>query len=153
MTASLSLPDRYLLLEFPVLTVQDPPQRIVELGCGCGSALLPILKVHPWRRSCHSSMLRLRTPLSACCECRTLNSRQFQVCKVLFTQGASDMQENRQSTVIATDISPTAVRLFDAAAARAGIASDRIQAFACNSADPAAGDSMLSGALQMPRAV
>ena len=49
MTVSLSLPDRYLLLEFPVLTVQDPPQRIAELGCGCGSALLPILKVHPWR--------------------------------------------------------------------------------------------------------
>ncbi len=36
---------RYLLLEFPVLTVQEPPQHIVELGCGCGSALLPVLKV------------------------------------------------------------------------------------------------------------
>ena len=36
---------RYLLLEFPVLTTQDPPQHVVELGCGCGSALLPILKV------------------------------------------------------------------------------------------------------------
>ena len=47
MTAFLFLPDRYLLLEFPVLTVQNPPQRIAELGCGCGSALLPILKVHP----------------------------------------------------------------------------------------------------------
>ena len=69
---------------------------------------------------------------------------------MLFTQGACDMQENRQSTVIATDISPTAVRLFDAAAARAEIASDRIQTFACNSADPAVGDSMLSGTLLMP---
>ena len=147
MTALLFLPDRYLLLEFPVLTVQDPPQRIAELGCGCGSALLPILKVHPGRRFHCCVMLRLRTPLSACCECRILNSKQFQVCKVLSTQGASDMQENWQSTVIATDISPTAVRLFNAAAARAGIASDRIQAFACNSADPAVGESMLSGAL------
>ena len=152
-TVSLSLPDRYLLLEFPVLTVQDPPQRIAELGCGCGSALLPILKVHPEGRSYCCVMLRLRTPLSACCECRILNSRQSQVCKVPFTQGASDMQENRQSTVMATDISPTAVRLFEAAAARAGIASHRIQAFACDSADPATGDAMLSGALQMPPAV
>ena len=153
MTAFLCLPDRYLLLEFPVLTVQNPPQRVAELGCGCGSALLPILKVHPGRRSYCCVVLRLRTPLGACCKCRILNSRQSQACEVLFTQGASDMQANRQSTVIATDISPTAVRLFNAAAARAGIASDRIQAFACNSADPAVGESMLSGAMWMPRAV
>ena len=153
MTVSLSLPDRYLLLEFPVLTVQDPPQRIAELGCGCGSALLPILKVHPGRRSYHCNMLRLRTLVSACCDCRTLKSGQSQVCKVLFNHSAFDMQENQHSTVIASDISPTAVRLFHAAAARAGIASDRIQAFACNSADPAVGDSMLSGALWVPPAI
>lgn len=143
-TVLLLLPDRYLLLEFPVLTVQDPPQRIAELGCGCGSALLPILKVRSWK-TYPCNMLRLRIPLSACCECRTSQSRQHQVCKLLLTQGACDMQENRQATVIATDISPTAVRLFDTAAARAGISSDRIQAFPCNSADPAVGDSMLAG--------
>ena len=69
---------------------------------------------------------------------------------MLFIQDACDVQENQQSTVIATDISPTAVRLFDAAAARAGISPNRIQAFACNSADPAVGDAMLSGAVLMP---
>ena len=42
---------RYLLLEFPVLAVQEPPQHIVELGCGCGSALLPVLKVRTHSRS------------------------------------------------------------------------------------------------------
>lgn len=57
------------------------------------------------------------------------------------------MQENPLSRVTATDVSPTAVRLLEAAAARAGIAPDRVRAFACNSADPTDGDSLLSGAL------
>ena len=41
---------RYLLLEFPALAVQAPPQRFLELGCGCGSSLLPVLKANP---TCH----------------------------------------------------------------------------------------------------
>ena len=45
----------------------------------------------------------------------------------------------------ATDISPTAVRLFEAAAQRAGIASDRVRAFPCDAADPSAGESLLPG--------
>lgn len=35
---------RYLLLEFPQLGVTDPPQHFVEVGCGCGSSLLPVLR-------------------------------------------------------------------------------------------------------------
>jgi methyltransferase-like protein 6 len=42
---------RYLLLEFPTLAVADPPQHIVELGCGCGSAILPILRSNPTARA------------------------------------------------------------------------------------------------------
>ncbi|KAL0035798.1 hypothetical protein WJX77_003039 [Trebouxia sp. C0004] len=38
---------RYLLLEFPCLTVSEPPQHFVEIGCGCGSSLLPVLKANP----------------------------------------------------------------------------------------------------------
>ena len=38
---------RYLLLEFPMLAVAQPPQHIVELGCGCGSAILPVLRANP----------------------------------------------------------------------------------------------------------
>ena len=57
------------------------------------------------------------------------------------------VQENPQSRVTATDVSPTAVRLFEDAAQRAGIAADRVRAFACNSADASAGDFLLSGAL------
>ena len=47
---------RYLLLEFPVLAVQEPPQHIVELGCGCGSALLPVLKVRTHSLSCFAPL-------------------------------------------------------------------------------------------------
>ncbi|GAB4817670.1 hypothetical protein N2152v2_004716 [Parachlorella kessleri] len=38
---------RYLLLEFPQLAVADPPQHFVEIGCGCGSSLLPVLRANP----------------------------------------------------------------------------------------------------------
>ncbi len=38
---------RYLLLEFPCLTISQPPQHFVEIGCGCGSSLLPVLKANP----------------------------------------------------------------------------------------------------------
>ena len=38
---------RYLPLEFPALTILDPPQHFIEVGCGCGSSLLPILKANP----------------------------------------------------------------------------------------------------------
>ena len=51
----------------------------------------------------------------------------------------------------ATDVSPTAVRLFEDAAQRAGIAADRVRAFACNSANASAGDSLLSGAPAITR--
>lgn len=40
-------PDRYLLLEFPCLTISQPPQHFLEIGCGCGSSLLPVLKANP----------------------------------------------------------------------------------------------------------
>lgn len=40
-------PFRYLLLEFPCLTVSQPPQHFLEIGCGCGSSLLPVLKANP----------------------------------------------------------------------------------------------------------
>ncbi|KAL3133398.1 hypothetical protein ABBQ38_007267 [Trebouxia sp. C0009 RCD-2024] len=38
---------RYLLLEFPCLTISQPPQHFLEIGCGCGSSLLPVLKANP----------------------------------------------------------------------------------------------------------
>lgn len=38
---------RYLLLEFPVLGAAHPPQHIAEIGCGCGAAVLPVLKANP----------------------------------------------------------------------------------------------------------
>ena len=41
---------RYLLLEFPALMQTDPPPRVVELGCGVGSSLLPVLKANPAAR-------------------------------------------------------------------------------------------------------
>lgn len=81
---------RYLLLEFPSLAAAGRRQHVLEIGCGCGSSLLPVLKVNPDAR------------------------------------------------VTATDLSPTAVRLFADAAARAGIAPDRYEAFPCDAADPAA---------------
>lgn len=76
---------RYLLLEFPCLTICQPPQHFLEIGCGCGSSLLPVLKANP-----------------AC-------------------------------TVTGTDLSPTAVHMFKQAAAKAGIAADRVTAFAVDS--------------------
>lgn len=79
-------PHRYLLLEFPCLTISHPPQHFLEIGCGCGSSLLPVLKANP-----------------AC-------------------------------TVTGTDLSPTAVHMFKQAAAKAGIAADRVTAFAVDSA-------------------
>ncbi len=42
---------RYLLLEFPALARREPPLRVVELGCGCGSSLLPVLKANPAARA------------------------------------------------------------------------------------------------------
>lgn len=38
---------RYLLLEFPVLGRRDPPQHVTELGCGCGSSIIPVLRANP----------------------------------------------------------------------------------------------------------
>jgi methyltransferase-like protein 6 len=43
---------RYLPLEFPVLLSQNsrpggPALHVAEVGCGCGSALLPVLKANP----------------------------------------------------------------------------------------------------------
>jgi len=38
---------RYILLEFPCLTVQQPPIHVVELGCGYGASLMPVLKTNP----------------------------------------------------------------------------------------------------------
>jgi methyltransferase-like protein 6 len=37
---------RYLLKEFPILAEQHPPKLVVEIGCGCGSSLLPVLKAN-----------------------------------------------------------------------------------------------------------
>ncbi|KAK9841962.1 hypothetical protein WJX81_001465 [Elliptochloris bilobata] len=42
---------RYLLLEFPALARTDPSPRVVELGCGAGSSLLPVLKANPGARA------------------------------------------------------------------------------------------------------
>ena len=67
------------MLEFPCLMI--PNQHIFEIGCGCGSSLLPILKA------------------------------------------------NITSRVTATDLSPTAVRLFCEAAEVASIDSSRYEAF------------------------
>lgn len=47
--------------------------------------------------------------------------------------------------VTATDISPTAVRLLETAALRAGIAPERVRTFACNSADASSGEFLLTG--------
>lgn len=37
---------RYILLEFPILAQEHPAQHIFEIGCGCGSSLLPVLRVN-----------------------------------------------------------------------------------------------------------
>jgi len=42
---------RYLLLEFPALARRAPPLLVAELGCGCGSSLLPVLKANPAARA------------------------------------------------------------------------------------------------------
>ena len=68
------------MMEFPCL--MQPHQHVFEIGCGCGSSLLPILKA------------------------------------------------NITSRVTATDLSPTAVRLFCKAAEVAGIDRARYEAFA-----------------------
>ena len=70
---------------------------MLEIGCGCGSSLLPVLKANPAVR------------------------------------------------VTATDLSPTAVRLFREAAAKAGIAPDRYTAFPCDAASASAGSAQLAG--------
>ncbi|KAK9865766.1 hypothetical protein WJX84_000812 [Apatococcus fuscideae] len=87
---------RYLLLEFPELCQQHPPQVIAEIGCGCGSSILPVLKANP--------------------TCRA----------------------------VVTDVSPSAVEMVTAAAARAGIQQDRIQASVLDASVPPAEDSHLA---------
>ena len=77
---------RYLMMEFPCL--MEANQHIFEIGCGCGSSLLPILKA------------------------------------------------NITSRVTATDLSPTAVRLFCKAAEVAGIDRARYEAFALDAVAP-----------------
>ena len=66
---------------------QQAPQHIVEIGCGAGSSLLPVLKANP--------------------KCRATG----------------------------TDLSPTAIGMCKEAAKSAGIAQDRITAFAFDSTD------------------
>jgi hypothetical protein len=39
---------RYLPLAFPELLRAEEPIHIVELGCGAGASILPILKVLIW---------------------------------------------------------------------------------------------------------
>ena len=80
---------RYLLLEFLDLCIQDPPQVIAEIGCGCGSSILPVLKANP---TCQA---------------------------------------------VVSDVSPSAVGMVMAAADRAGIDADRIQAFTLDASLPA----------------
>ncbi|KAG2451183.1 hypothetical protein HYH02_003790 [Chlamydomonas schloesseri] len=41
---------RYLLLEFPFLTQPDC-RHVVEIGAGCGSSILPVLKANPGSRT------------------------------------------------------------------------------------------------------
>ena len=55
---------RYVPLAFPELMREDPPMHIVELGCGCGSSIVPVLKVRH-RPLC----TRLRLWLCACVNC------------------------------------------------------------------------------------
>jgi ubiquinone/menaquinone biosynthesis C-methylase UbiE len=42
---------RYLLKEFPILAQAHPPKLIVEIGCGCGASLLPVLKANGGARA------------------------------------------------------------------------------------------------------
>lgn len=48
---------RYLLLEFPQLLRSDVPLHVAEIGCGCGSSLLPVLKANPSSRATGASLL------------------------------------------------------------------------------------------------
>ena len=77
--------------------VQQPAQHFLEIGCGCGSSLLPVLKANP--------------------SCR----------------------------VTGTDLSPTAVHMFEQAAVKAGIAADRVTAFPADSTQPEALIGQLTG--------
>lgn len=42
---------RYLLLEFPCLAASSQLQHVVEIGAGCGSSILPVLRAHPHARA------------------------------------------------------------------------------------------------------
>jgi predicted O-methyltransferase YrrM len=41
---------RYLQLEFPCLAPPAQPQHIVEIGAGCGSSILPVMRAQPQAR-------------------------------------------------------------------------------------------------------
>jgi hypothetical protein len=42
---------RYLLLEFPCLAPSSQLQHVVEIGAGCGSSILPVLRAQPQARA------------------------------------------------------------------------------------------------------
>lgn len=42
---------RYLLLEFPCLSPPSCPGHVVEIGAGCGSSILPVLRAQPQARA------------------------------------------------------------------------------------------------------
>jgi hypothetical protein len=42
---------RYLLLEFPCLAPPEQLQHVVEIGAGCGSSVLPVLRANPQARA------------------------------------------------------------------------------------------------------
>ena len=81
------------------MTIAQPAQHFMEIGCGCGSSLLPLLKA------------------------------------------------NLTCAATATDLSPTAVEMFKQAAARAGIASHRVTAYAADSTQPPTLDVPIRGLL------
>ncbi|GBF99916.1 hypothetical protein Rsub_12824 [Raphidocelis subcapitata] len=58
---------RYLALSFPSLGADAALEHIVELGAGCGSSILPLLKMHPRARAtvCDVSATSLRQLLAA----------------------------------------------------------------------------------------
>lgn len=59
---------RYLLLEFPCLAPPCQLQHVVEIGAGCGSSILPVLRVQPHARATLSdiSSTCLQQLLQAC---------------------------------------------------------------------------------------
>jgi len=69
---------RYLLLEFPALARAAPPLLVAELGCGCGSSLLPVLKANPAARA-------LATDLSPAAVRRHSGRRQAAGCAPFFS--------------------------------------------------------------------